>query len=245
MKEQKLKEVFSKVYQDNLWGEETSSSGPGSNLEQTEIIRPALIQLINKYNIKTIIDAPCGDLNWMIEVLKNTENDIDSYTGIDIVEDLIVKNRERYGSEKVNFLNIDLIKDAVMKVDLILTRDCFLHLSFFNTYKILKNYKKSKSTFILISTYDNHDRKNKNTTGFYVGGRALNMQNFPFSLPDPIMLINEGCTEGGGAYSDKSLALWKTEQIPLTKILVNIALSQLIKYPYNIAKYIYKSIRSK
>ena len=45
---------------------------------------------IKKFKIKRLFDAPCGDFNWMPQVLKGVEVD---YIGSDIVEDLIVKNK--------------------------------------------------------------------------------------------------------------------------------------------------------
>ncbi len=75
-------EVFTKIYQHNIWGESTSVSGLGSTLQHTEYIRKELANLFVKYSIKTITDAPCGDWNWMRMV------DLSSYVynGFDIVQ---------------------------------------------------------------------------------------------------------------------------------------------------------------
>ena len=34
-----------------------------------------------------------------------------------------------------------------------------------------------------------------------------------FNLPAPVKLINEGCTEDGGKFADKSLGLWRVEDL--------------------------------
>jgi hypothetical protein len=39
--------------------------------------------------------------------------------------------------------------------------------------------------------------------------RPLNLEAPPMSLPAPMLMINEGCTEGDGKYQDKSLGLWR------------------------------------
>ena len=39
------------------------------------------------------------------------------------------------------------------------------------------------------------------------------MQAAPFSFPPPLKIINEKCTEGGAAFKDKSLGLWRLADI--------------------------------
>src|SRR3712207_7875432 len=45
-----------------------SYSGRGSELGATESLRSYLPQLFERLNIKTFLDAPCGDWNWMRQV---------------------------------------------------------------------------------------------------------------------------------------------------------------------------------
>lgn len=40
--------------------------------------------------------------------------------------------------------------------------------------------------------------------------RPLDFTKAPFHWPAPDELIVEGCTEGAGAFADKSLGLWNT-----------------------------------
>ena len=42
--------------------------------------------------------------------------------------------------------------------------------------------------------------------------RPLNLERPPFNLPAPALLLNEGCTEGGDTFADKSLGLWRDYQ---------------------------------
>jgi hypothetical protein len=149
------------------------------------------------------------------------------YIGADIVPDLIKENNLNFSNKNIQFLALDLIDDAVPTVDLILTRDCFLHLSYKNIYKILANYKTSNSRYLLCSTYNYDFRKNTNVKDFYIYGRALNMEKFPFYFTKPLVLINEDCTEGDGAYNDKSLGLWEMKDISLFKISVGIKLQAI------------------
>jgi hypothetical protein len=55
---------FNSVYKSRIWsngGERSGSdSGQGSSLKQTENIRHHLMQIIQNYNISSILDFPCG-----------------------------------------------------------------------------------------------------------------------------------------------------------------------------------------
>src|SRR5579859_3324001 len=64
--------VFTAIYRLNYWNEgkpaETSISGPGSNLDATTRARDALLQVIAEFGVRSLLDAPCGDLFWMRHV---------------------------------------------------------------------------------------------------------------------------------------------------------------------------------
>jgi hypothetical protein len=62
--------IFDAVYAANYWDSAESKSGPGSELITTERYRKQLVALLRELRIKSMFDAPCGDLNWMSEVLK-------------------------------------------------------------------------------------------------------------------------------------------------------------------------------
>ena len=84
------KEVFDKIYTNNFWsaGQSESVSGRGSTLSGTVKIRKILPALWKKYNVKTFLDVPCGDFNWMKEVDK--KNIV--YIGGDIVKSMVDEN---------------------------------------------------------------------------------------------------------------------------------------------------------
>lgn len=43
---------------------------------------------------------------------------------------------------------------------------------------------------------------------------ALDMTKAPFHWPPPRELIDERCDEGGGGWRDKSLGLWRLDELP-------------------------------
>ena len=218
----------------NLWGDPDSLSGTGSNLYQTRIIRKEIPKLIKEYKIKKMLDAPCGDFFWVSHMADELVENLDSYKGVDLVEELITKNRKKYTSQNMSFEKLNLIDDDIPKVDLIMTRDCFIHLSFNSILKILKNYKKSKSKYLLLSTYTSPYRNNTDISNKGLHFRALNMQKAPFYFPSPITIINEGCTEDNYAYTDKSLALWKIEDIDINKLSLKIWIFKLYTFLPNL-----------
>ena len=200
-------EVFTRLYQKNCWDSEESSSGHGSTLDQTKHLRGELQILFKEFNIKSILDIPCGDFNWMKEV-NLTEID---YVGADIVEPLIQSNQKKYQrAEGCKFIQMDIITSRLPEVDLILVRDCFVHLSIKEIKKAVKNIKKSGSKYLLTTTFTN-DRENIDSKRG--GWRPLNLQKIPLNFPVPVKIINEKCTEGNGKYADKSMALWKINEL--------------------------------
>ena len=43
--------------------------------------------------------------------------------------------------------------------------------------------------------------------------RKLNLTIEPFNFPDPIMIIDENCTEDEGKHIDKTMALWNINDL--------------------------------
>lgn len=154
-----------------------------------------------------MLDAPCGDWFWMREV----DLGVEKYTGADIVETLIAKNRSLFGREGIEFKCLDLSRDELPNVDLIFSRDCLVHLSFADAQRMLNNFKASGATFLLTTTFTDRSSNIDLGDGFW---RPLNMQLAPFHFPPPIEIVNEKCTEGGGNFGDKSLGLWALKDIP-------------------------------
>jgi len=199
-------EVFSDIYKNNKWGGVDSVSGGGSDLQQTKHISQELPIIFNRLNISTMLDIPCGDFHWMSKVNLSGV----SYTGSDIVGELIKENSRQYKREGVSFQKLDLIKDELPKVDLVFCRDCLVHLSYNDALLALENICKSHSKYLLTTTFTNRNSNEDIATGNW---RTLNLELSPFAFPEPLQLVNEGCTEGDGLYTDKALALWRISDI--------------------------------
>lgn len=203
----KTDEVFTKIYKSNHWTSNESISGKGSELNQTSNLISELNNLIIDFNITSILDIPCGDFNWMQKV--NLENI--NYLGADIVEELINQNKFKYEqSEKLKFCVLNLISDPLPKCDLIIVRDCLVHLSNVDINNAIQNIKLSGAKYLLSTTFVNHKRNHDIVTGNW---RAINLQEKPYNFSIPVLIINENCTEGFGEYNDKSMALWEISKL--------------------------------
>lgn len=203
-----LKDKFSEVYARNIFGGPDSRSGAGSDLIQTEIIRREIPRILREHGVRSMLDAPCGDWFWMSKV----DLGIEQYIGVDIVDAMVSANRAQFGRDGVNFEVRDLSKDRLPAVDLIFSRDCLVHLSFDDAFRILKNFKASGAKYLLTTTFTDRSGNKDLGDGFW---RPLNMQVAPFNFPAPIELVNEGCTEGRGKFGDKAIGLWAMNDLSL------------------------------
>src|ERR1035441_5092661 len=136
---------FTTIYETNYWADDESRSGGGSNLYATEKIRKAIPGLVLKYGVRSVLDIPCGDFFWF----KEMSLDLDSYIGGDIVAPLIASVAEKYTSPTRSFRVMDLTKDVLPDCDLILVRDCFIHLSFESIFAALRNITQSNIRYLL------------------------------------------------------------------------------------------------
>ena len=194
-------EIFSDYYKENHWNGERSVSGPGSDPEQTRVIVAEIGRLVKQYDVRSILDIPCGDFQWM----KDVDLGDAYYVGADIVPELIEKN-QIFSSERRRFKVLDLLESELPQVDLVIVRDCFIHLSNAHVKQALNRILDSGSVYLLTTTFSDRQRNGDILTGQW---RAINLQLPPFGLPEPLQLVNEGCTELEGRFGDKALGLWR------------------------------------
>lgn len=202
-----MEKIFGRILEEYRPIGDESLSGPGSTLSNTVEIRQALPLLVEDLGALSLLDAPCGDFNWMSQVRLAVED----YTGVDVIPCVIEQNQKRYTTPGRQFINLDLTRDPLPEADLILCRDCLTHFSYEDIFCALRNFKRSKSKYLLATTYVTCQTNRDIATG---GWRPLSFQGPPFHFPVPLRIINEKCKEDGGKYSDKTLALWDLKDIP-------------------------------
>ena len=135
------------------------------------------------------------------------------YTGVDVVPSLIAENalRAQRGEIAGRFLTADITRDSLPRADLVLCRDCLVHLSFENIHRAIARFRASGAQWLLTTTFPEWEINLDCEDGDW---RALNLQQAPFDWPAPAELINERCDEGDGGWRDKSLGLWRLADLP-------------------------------
>lgn len=204
---QQIEDRFTEIYEQNYWGSRESRSGNGSTLKYTTRLRDQLPTLIDKFGIKTVFDAPCGDFNWMSSVLNDLKV---KYIGGDIVKPLIDELKSKHGEENVTFIHIDLTSESYPPADLMINRDCLFHLSFSDTRKLLKNYLESNIPYFLSSTFQTPEefRNQDIQSGDF---RIIDLFREPYSFPREILF--KIVEEERDLMPTPELCLWRREQI--------------------------------
>jgi hypothetical protein len=169
---------FEQIYANNAWRSDESRSGPGSEIGRTENLRTWLVRAVPAHGVTSIIDAPCGDFNWMKLVTPQIDA---TYLGLDIVEPLIASNAQTYGSDRVAFRVADIRHEPLPACDLIILRDFLFHLSYSDIDKVLRNLAKTNYRFLLTTTHTElGEFSNQNiTTG---GWRLIDLFSSPFGF---------------------------------------------------------------
>jgi hypothetical protein len=196
-----LATIFSSIYRNNAWQDPESVSGRGSTLARTNAIMDQLPALLQEFHADVLLDAPCGDFNWM----RYTNLGKVRYVGVDIVPDLIRKNQELYDEPgRIEFLVADISKDPLPRAQAILCRDCLIHLSYSRIKSVISNFKTSGAKYLLCTT---HTSITNNVDCLDGGWRSLNLQLEPFNFPEPLKLIVEDAEVG------KCLGVWQFSEL--------------------------------
>ena len=197
------KEIFTTIFETNYWKSRESVSGPGAEIKQTHRIRKTIPEILKKYNIRTILDIPCGDFNWMRTIDLSI---LDKYIGADIVSALIKINNKKHSGGNKKFIELNIINSCLPKVNLIFSRDCFIHLKNKEICRSLNNIKKSGSNFLLTTTYIYEVENIDTQKGKW---RPINLNLKPFNLPPYIKYINTDFRNKGKNHPGNGMALWK------------------------------------
>ena len=210
--------LFSEVYRQNLWGSAESVSGQGSTVWICEPLITQLPLLIQKYDISSMLDIPCGDFNWMQHV---RFPDGFTYIGGDILPEMVAENNRRYRSDQRDFRVLDVISDFLPSVDLIFVRDLFIHLTLSLCRRCIENINMSNFKYAMF-THDPLSSRYPPTGNIELARakhganyefRPISMRLPPFNFPAPLDSITEHQEHSPGWQAQKQMALWSKEQI--------------------------------
>jgi hypothetical protein len=195
--------VFEGIYATNFWGSDQSHSGVGSEKDFAERYRQELQDLLIRRAFASIFDAPCGDLNWMPDVIATTGI---RYLGGDISPGIVEAARHRHPSFALRMF--DICEDTFPQVDVWHCRDCFFHLSFAEIRLALANYVSSRIPYALLTTHKArwHHNLDISTGGF----RYLDLEREPINLPQAMNYVKDYTY---GVDFPRYVGLWPREAI--------------------------------
>lgn len=174
--------VFDWIFETNHWGSGESVSGIGSEDAFTARYRAELVRFITEQRVASLIDAPCGDLNWMPKVVDQTGI---TYIGGDVSSRLIERVRQQHPT--LDLRVFDVCSDSFPEVEAWHCRDCLFHLSFADIWLALENFASSSIRHALITTHRSRLLRNRDIV---IGGsRLLDLQKPPFSLPEQTHML--------------------------------------------------------
>jgi hypothetical protein len=199
-----MKETFTNIFWCNEWRSQESVSGCGSTLSATETIRRELPALVARAGIRSILDIPCGDHHWLQHVALSVER----YLGADIVPELVASTQAKFGNDHKTFVSLDLVRDPLPTVDLILCRDCLVHFSIADIFCALDHIVASRSKYLLTTDFPAAEHNPDIRTGHW---RRLSLRQPPFCFPEPLQVIDENppIDQPPG----KTLSLWRVADI--------------------------------
>ena len=138
------KAVMQQIYDLKLWGGKNFDFYSGEGSHRTEIVQPYLDTIIyflsSHNNALTICDLGCGDFNIGKHLVDYTKK----YVAVDIVDELIERNKTKFKANNLDFFCLDIAQDDLPKADCIILRQVLQHLSNEEITSIIKkltNYK--------------------------------------------------------------------------------------------------------
>ena len=213
-------QAFENVYEKKIWGEGGRGSGLGSTPENAEGVAYALRIILYKYGLISLLDAPCGALDWTQHFIQSIRKEIPcfQYIGVDIVRNVIIDNTKLFPNDtNVHFITADLSSRKTVlprNQDLILSRDALQHLPLSLIASALQCYCESEAKFLLVGSYIGA-RKNKNKNIKVGMAFSINLLAPPFDFPQPLEFFNERTRDG------KHLLLYNSTDLCNSKALKN------------------------
>lgn len=155
--------------------------GAGSTLVATEYLREQLPKLLRGLGVRRLLDAPCGDLNWISRMdLEGIE-----YVGVDSsAENLAaaMANRDLHWRGLPPLLvRSDIVNGHLPEADAVLARDFFQHLPLSDCHKALTNFAATGARWLIATNFLNDHNADLAAPG---GFRELNLTEEPFELTE-------------------------------------------------------------
>ena len=199
--------ALSSYFYHGQWGRNGESiSGPGSTLAFTASLRLMLAGLLKHLQVKTFVDAPCGDFNWMQHMDLSGIN----YIGLDIVPEIIAENQRRFAAKGIAFAQADICVDPLPAADLFMARDVLIHLPHASIFQFFDNFLRHDIAFLLTTSHHHAENLDVARPG---GFRPLNLLEAPFCCPKPLAVLPDYPRTPRGLKHPRDLLLFSRQSL--------------------------------
>ncbi|EDP96938.1 class I SAM-dependent methyltransferase [Kordia algicida OT-1] len=138
------KAAMHQIYEQKLWGDNGTDFYSGEGSHKPEIVNPyveVVRSFLTSFEMPLVVcDLGCGDFNIGKEFVEYTKK----YIAIDIVETLIIRNKEKFSVANLEFYCLDIAKDNLPAGDCALLRQVLQHLSNAEVQQILEKLRAFK-----------------------------------------------------------------------------------------------------
>jgi hypothetical protein len=174
---------------------EGGGSGPGSSVAYTANCRSIIYQVIKKYNITSMLDAPCGAMTWMPLLLSNLSletNQTFRYHGVDVVESVINATRTRFAHRlhEWKMSTVDFTQQRLPdEYELIFSRDALQHLPLEKVVCALRTFSQVRAArYLLVGSYVTRPANRNIRPGEYF---LIDLTRPPFNLNNYVEVKSE------------------------------------------------------
>ena len=123
------KDAMEQVYALKLWGGSTTDFYSGAGSHEAHLVLPyvdVVISFLTSFESPLVVcDLGCGDFNVGNELVRHTKK----YVAVDIVSDLITRNKQKFQQENLEFQCLDISADALPSADCAILRQVLQHVS--------------------------------------------------------------------------------------------------------------------
>lgn len=186
-----VEDVFTKIYERNLWGGKPGEFCSGSGSSNEEAVSAYISMVAEKASSEgffggKFVDLGCGDFRVGGRLIPFCSD----YTGVDVVRSLIRTNEEKYGGPAVRFLHIDIVKDDLPVGDVCFVRQVFQHLSNEQINSVIPKLSSYKWVFVTehhprdgSAVTPNRDKTHGGDIRLYENS-GVYLSEAPFNLPE-------------------------------------------------------------
>jgi SAM-dependent methyltransferase len=192
--------VWSTIYERNVWRGTESLSGPGSGSAATRHVGPAIVELVERHGVTSVLDLGCGDSFWM--------PDLPGYFGVDVAPEAIARAKANHPERARRYHRIDLRSAGAF--DLVILRDVVQHLTLEEGVALV-GLARAAGRWLLASSYRGGDNVGCDEPQLLRGwAYDADLEVAPFGLGEPLEVIPDGYAYDGDAVRDprKVLGLW-------------------------------------